>query len=122
MFGVILLGLGTRIDDAPVPEIVSEYGGDVLWATMVYMGLCIVRPKWHWGMMFGITLVIAYSIEVTQLYHTPWIDTLRNTTLGALILGFHFVWSDFICYSIGGVLGLGIDYLVSRTLEKGNSR
>ncbi len=122
LFGVIVLGLGTRIDGAPIPEIVSEYGGDVLWAIMVYMGLCTVQPKGHWGILFGSTLGIAYSIEVTQLYHAPWIDMMRNTTLGGLILGFHFIWSDIVCYSIGGVLGLSIDYLVRRTLDKGNSR
>jgi hypothetical protein len=45
-------------------------------------------------------------IEVSQLYHAPWIDSIRGTTLGALVLGHGFVWSDLACYAVG--VGLGI--------------
>ena len=40
------------------------------------------------------------------MYHAPWIDSIRRTTLGGLVLGFGFVWSDLACYAVG--VGLGI--------------
>ena len=42
-----------------------------------------------------------YGIELSQLYHALWIDAIRNTTLGGLIIGFGFLWSDLVCYTIG---------------------
>jgi hypothetical protein len=46
------------------------------------------------------------AIELSQLYHAPWIDSIRHTTLGGLILGFDFVWSDLVCYAVG--VGIGV--------------
>ena len=43
---------------------------------------------------------------MNQLYHAPWIDSIRHTTLGGLILGFDFVASDLACYVVG--VGLGV--------------
>ena len=40
------------------------------------------------------------------LYHAPWIDNLRQTTLGGLVLGFGFLWSDIFCYTIGIIIGV----------------
>jgi hypothetical protein len=40
-------------------------------------------------------------IEVSQLYHAPWIDSVRHTTLGGLALGYDFDWRDLVCYAIG---------------------
>ena len=40
------------------------------------------------------------------MYHAPWIDSIRRTTPGGLVLGFDFVWSDLACYAVG--VGLGI--------------
>jgi len=44
-------------------------------------------------------------IEISQLYHAPWIDYFRRLRLGGLILGFGFLWSDLICYFVG--IGIG---------------
>ncbi|MDJ1631891.1 DUF2809 domain-containing protein [Bacillus velezensis] len=35
-----------------------------------------------------------------QLYHAPWIDAIRSDTLGGLILGWQFVWSDIFAYTL----------------------
>ncbi len=44
-----------------------------------------------------------------QLYHAPWIDSIRQTTLGGLILGFGFLCSDLACYALGVLLGVLIE-------------
>nr|WP_237028767.1 DUF2809 domain-containing protein [Pedobacter steynii] len=48
-----------------------------------------------------ISLTICYLIELSQLYHVAWIDQIRNTSLGALVLGRGFLWSDMAAYTIG---------------------
>ena len=57
----------------------------------------------------GIAIVLALAVEVSQLYHAPWIETLRSTTLGGLVLGFGFLWSDLACYATGVLFGTAID-------------
>jgi hypothetical protein len=45
-------------------------------------------------------------IQLSPLYHAPWIDSTRHTTVGGLALGYDFVWGDMFCYAVG--IGLGI--------------
>jgi hypothetical protein len=59
-----------------------------------------------------ILIMISSIIEVSQLYHAEWIDNLRNTYLGELILGSSFVWGDLVAYSCGTGLAILIDYLI----------
>jgi len=49
-------------------------------------------------------------VEVSQLYRALWIDAVRGTTLGALVLGQGFLWSNFVCY----VAGVGVWFLVDQ--------
>ena len=51
-------------------------------------------------------MTLSVGVELSQLYHAPWIDSIRETTLGGLILGFGFLWSDTACYTVG--VGLGV--------------
>src|SRR5207237_49913 len=62
------------------------------------------------------TVALAYScaIEVSQLYHAPWIDAIRRTLPGALVLGYGFLWSDLVCYAAGVALGAGGESAVRR--------
>ena len=48
---------------------------------------------------------------MSQLYHAPWIDSIRHTTLGGLILGYGFLWSDLACYAVGVGLGVVIEII-----------
>jgi hypothetical protein len=48
-------------------------------------------------------LAMAFSvlIEVGQLYHAPWIDTIRRTTWGGLVLGFDLALPRASSWTIG---------------------
>jgi hypothetical protein len=50
-----------------------------------------------------VAVAICFAVEVSQLYHTPALDTLRRTTVGQLTLGTGFDLRDLLTY-IGGVL------------------
>jgi hypothetical protein len=65
---------------------------------MVFFGFAFVFRKWATGKVAMLALGFSVCIEVSQLYHTPWLDAIRNMPLGGLILGFTFVWSDLVCY------------------------
>jgi hypothetical protein len=76
---------------------------------MVFFGVAFLFPRWSTRIVAIATVVFCFGIELSQLYHAPWIDRVRATTLGGLILGFSFVWSDLLCYTVGVAIGVLID-------------
>ena len=103
---VIVAGLASRRYRDRLPEFIAEYAGDALWALMVYLLVSILLAGRTCAFRACIAIVSAYLVEVSQLYHAPWIDTIRQTTLGGLVLGHGFLWSDFACYSGGVTAGV----------------
>ena len=111
---VIAAGLGSRVFAASLPVVVATYGGDTLYATMVFVGLAILAPRWSTASLAGAALALSMAIEISQLYHAPWIDAIRATTPGALVLGYGFLWSDLACYVAGVALGGALDAAMRR--------
>ncbi len=110
----IALGLATRRIPAVFPVVVARYGGDALWATMVYWLVALVRPAASRRMLALIALLVAFGVEASQLVQTPWLEALRATRLGALALGQGFVWSDLGAYMVGVGLAVLIDPMSRR--------
>ena len=100
----IILGLLSRKVQG-LPQIISSYSGDALWALMIFFLFSFLFNKKSTIFILVISIIFSYGIEISQLYHAPWIDSIRATTLGGLILGFGFLWSDLICYTVGIVIG-----------------
>jgi hypothetical protein len=101
----ILLGLGSRRFGRSLPAFVADYAGDTLWSFVAFFGFGLVlRTATTWTVAL-VAMAFSVLIEVSQLYHAPWIDSIRQTTLGGLALGYGFVWSDLVCYAAG--IGLG---------------
>lgn len=106
---VVFLGLLSRKFSHYFPELVNLYLGDVLWASMVYFLVRMLFVTLPIKKVAFIAISFCFIIEISQLYHTDWIDSIRRTTLGGLVLGFGFLWSDLIAYSMGVVLGVVVD-------------
>lgn len=106
--GVLLTGFASRRLFGDY-SFIRLYVGDGLWAMMVFFGVAFLVPRWSTRAVAMAALVFCFGIEFSQLYHAPWIDQLRATTLGGLVLGFSFVWSDLLCYAVGVAVGAAID-------------
>ncbi|MFZ4398848.1 MAG: DUF2809 domain-containing protein [Bacteroidales bacterium] len=85
-----------------------SYLGDTLWALMIFLMFGFVFKSTDSKWITFAALLFSYCIEISQLYHSPWIDAIRSNTLGGLILGFGFLRSDLICYTVG----IGIGYFM----------
>lgn len=48
---------------------------------------------------------VTCALEALQLVDHPVLDSIRGTFLGRTLIGNTFVWSDYIYYVIGAVLG-----------------
>lgn len=103
---VIILGLSSRKFAFTLPHLLNDYLGDALWALMIFTGFGFLFPKTETKKLAFISLMFCYGIEASQLYHAEWIDSIRATTLGGLVLGYVFLWSDVVAYTIG--VGVGI--------------
>lgn len=114
---VMILGLLSRKLDG-IPKIISLYAGDILWALMIFLIIKFIFNNKSTLFNIFIAIIFSYGIEISQLYHAPWIDSIRNTILGGLILGFGFLWSDLICYTIGIFIGGIIEDILRRVKIK----
>ncbi|AHX18838.1 DUF2809 domain-containing protein [Bacillus cereus] len=103
---VIILGLSSRKFAFALPHLLNDYLGDALWALMIFTGFGFLFPKTETKKLAFISLMFCYGIEASQLYHAEWINSIRATTLGGLVLGYGFLWSDVVAYTIG--VGVGI--------------
>ena len=112
---VIAAGLGSRMFGHSLPTLVATYAGDMLYATMVFVGLAILAPRWSTARLAVTALACSCAIEVSQLYHAPWIDAIRDTRPGALVLGYGFLWSDLACYAAGVALAAGVETAARRS-------
>ncbi len=102
---IICFGFFSRTFSSALPSFISAYSGDVLWALMVFLLVGILFPKKSTKTNIIIAILIAFSVEFSQLYHIQWLDGVRSTKFGRLILGNTFLWSDIICYTIGIAIG-----------------
>jgi hypothetical protein len=105
---VIPLGLLSRAD-IPLPALIATYGGDTLYATLVYLLAALLRPTRPASQLALVALTVAFTIEFSQLYQAPWITAVRATLPGRLVLGSGFLWSDLVCYAVGVLLGMALD-------------
>ncbi|MEM9534577.1 MAG: DUF2809 domain-containing protein [Cyanobacteria bacterium P01_E01_bin.45] len=106
------LGLLSRSDWVPLPRFVATYSGDTIWAMMVFFLMGVLAPRQRTLNVAIAALLFSFGIEFLQFYHSPWIEAIRNTTLGALVLGFGFKASDLVCYTVGIAVGAAIDIVV----------
>jgi glycopeptide antibiotics resistance protein len=77
---------------------------------MVFWGIGFLFVKMSTGKVMAAALLLSYAIEFSQLYQADWINALRHTTLGGLVLGFGFLWSDLVCYTAGVLAGGLMEY------------
>ncbi|AYL98371.1 DUF2809 domain-containing protein [Mucilaginibacter celer] len=100
----IILGLLSRHF-----KIIPLFIGDVLYATMVYFMMRFIFISRAVKFSVVAALLFCFAIEFSQLYQASWINDLRHTVLGRLVLGQGFLWSDLLCYVLGVGLGVGVD-------------
>ena len=109
---IIPVGLSTRKYGYLMPGFIATYGGDVLYATMFYIIYAFIFPTASVLRISIYALLSCYCIEVLQLYKAPWIQAIRHTRIGGLILGFDFFWSDLVCYTVGVLLGAFVETII----------
>ena len=106
---IIILGLLSR-----KYSVVPLWVGDVLWATMIYFMLRFFYVQSTIRNIAVVSIIICYAIEFSQLYKAEWINSLRHTFFGRMVLGETCLWGDLVSYTAGILIGVVIDRLAFR--------
>lgn len=106
---VVGAGLVWRSALLPLSAFLRKYGGDALWALLIFLLIRFLQPRLKVTSSAVFAFAIAVTVEVGQLCHAPWIEAIRGTRLGALILGTTFNWPDIPAYAAGILAGALLD-------------
>ncbi|MCL6606082.1 MAG: DUF2809 domain-containing protein [Paenibacillus sp.] len=105
---VIVLGISSRAYTDQLPLFISSHAGDALWGSMVYLGFRLLLTRQRLLLSLVLSLIVSFGIEFSQLYQEDWINGIRSSLLGGVILGKGFLWIDLIRYSAG----IGITFIL----------
>jgi hypothetical protein len=111
---VVAAGLLWRSGMIPLPSFHLKYGGDALWALLIFLGFGFLFIRVSTLRAALMACCFCSAVEFTQLYHAPWIDAVRGTRLGGLVLGATFNWPDLIAYGAGIILGCLAEIILRR--------
>ncbi len=111
---VVTAGVLWRSPLLPLPWFAAKYGGDALWALMVFFGFGFLLPRASTRQLAVGSLCFAWAVEFSQLYHAPWIDMIRSTLAGRLVLGATFNWPDLPAYAVGIAVGVLVECLLAK--------
>lgn len=104
---VIVAGLASRSPRTSfLPDFVTIYAGDTLWALMVFLILGFLFPGARTAVLAGAALGLSFAVEFSQLCEADWLNRIRATRIGALALGKGWVVTDLLCYAVGVGIGL----------------
>ena len=110
---VVVAGLASRRYTGLLPASLGKYPGDALWALMVFLAIGFFKPRWPTWKVAAAALTVSFGVEFSQLYQAPWLDSIRQTTLGHLALGSTFNMHDLTAY----VVGVSLSYLAEVALS-----
>ena len=114
---VMFIGLASR-RFSTAGSFIYDNLGDALWAAMIYFGVRFLFTKMPKKTSAVVALSFCFFIELTQLYQADWINVLRHTTLGGLVLGSGFLWSDIVMYGVGVGFAWFFDDFLGKTKAK----
>ena len=112
--GTIAVGLFVHWRGTLLPAALRDVLGDALWAMMIAWWIGAMAPNTRATPRAGLALAICWTVEVSQLYHTPLLDRWRLTTPGELILGSGFDPRDLGAYTLGILAAMIFELTVRR--------
>jgi len=111
-----IVGYYLKYYRGPGQEFINNMGPasiiyEILW--IFIFAAIFSDPKHIKRITVGVALGTCF-LEFLQLWKPLWLQSIRSTTLGSLILGNTFSWLDFPAYFIGSYLG----YLILKYLNQ----
>jgi len=68
---------------------------------MVFCAWGVLLPRLTTAKLATCALLTSYADEFSQIYQSDWINRIRSTPAGHLVLGSAFSWFDMLAYTVG---------------------
>ena len=114
-------GLLWRVHLFPITGSVAKYGGDAWWALLVFIGCGFLFNAASTRRVVTLSLCFAWLIEFSQLCRAPWIDSIRSTRAGHIVLGSTFNTPDLLAYAAGIALGAWAEHTCPHLIRRVSS-
>ncbi len=97
---------------------VRPYVGDVLVVILIYCFVCSFVKIPLWLGAVGV-LLFAYTVELLQYFNFVQILGLQDSRLANVVLGNSFAWMDIVAYTVGIIIVVWVETILSSRLKKG---
>jgi hypothetical protein len=104
ILAIVPLGYIIRFSPS-LPEYIRDPFGSIAYQLFWILLVLFIYPPANLRLTAIWVCVGSCAIEFFQLYQPPWLQAIRATLPGRLVLGTSFVWSDFPAYFVGSYLG-----------------
>ncbi|MBD2079451.1 DUF2809 domain-containing protein [Leptolyngbya sp. FACHB-17] len=102
----LIIPLGYFVRFSPLfPNWFSDVFGSIAYQIFFISLVQFCFPKTPIAKTVIGVFIFACAIEFLQLWQPPFLQAIRATPPGRLILGNTFLWSDFPSYAIGSTVG-----------------
>jgi hypothetical protein len=108
----IVAGLIVHLHGTGLRPDVRDVAGDALWAVMVFWWVSALLPQASRWQRALLALGACWFVELTQLISLPWLNAIRATRAGHLVLGSGFDRRDFAAYGVGILAAFAAETLV----------
>ena len=104
LFFVAVLGYWLRFDAPIAPDLRDNFGG-AAYVVFFVVAFATLTPFSSAARIAAIVLAGTCVLEFLQLWHPPWLEAIRRTFVGRVLLGTTFSWTDFPPYFVGAFIG-----------------
>lgn len=101
---IVPLGFYAKFYTGPAASWVNNSLSGVFYVIFWCLLIFLFIPVPPWLIATGV-FVVTSLLEILQLSHHPVLEFIRRFFLGRVLIGTVFVWSDFIYYAVGCLLG-----------------
>ncbi|MEB3279273.1 MAG: DUF2809 domain-containing protein [Lyngbya sp.] len=117
VFGILIalipIGLASKYYQGPLQFWVNNSFSSIFYEMFWMFLVVLISPRLSPAPVAFWVFIVTSVLEFMQLWKPPFLQAIRETLIGRLVLGTTFVWGDFLYY----VLGCAVGWLVLRTLK-----
>lgn len=100
----VILGCATKFYEGLFSEWLNNSFSSIFYEAFWIFLVIFIRPRLKPGLVAFWVFIVTSFLEFMQLWKAPFLQTLRATLIGRLLLGNTFVWWDFFYYILGCTL------------------
>ena len=100
----VILGWATKFYEGRFSEWLNNSFSSIFYEAFWILLVIFIWPQLYPGWVAFWVFIVTSFLEFLQLWKPPFLQAIRATLIGRLLLGNTFVWWDFLYYILGCTL------------------